>query len=126
MFALNGSGGGPGAILNEDYSVNSGKNPAARGSFITLYATGGGATTPDGQDGFLTALPYPTLNLPVTVTIEGVNAQVLYAGPAPGQVAGVLQITVVVPETAWVAPFDQVVVTVGTYVSPSAITVAVK
>ena len=106
--------------------MNSSNNPAARGSFITLYATGGGATTPDSQDGFLTALPYPTLNLPVSVTIEGVDAPVLYAGPAPGQVAGVLQITVVVPETAWVAPFDQVVVTIGTYVSPSAITVAVK
>jgi len=126
VFALNGSGGGPGAILNDDYSVNSNNNPAAIGSFITLYATGGGATTPSSQDGFLTAAPYPTLNLPVTVTIEGVNAQVLYAGPAPGQVAGVLQITVVVPENAWVAPFDQVVVTIGTYVSPSAVTVAVK
>jgi uncharacterized protein (TIGR03437 family) len=41
-------------------------------------------------------------------------------------VAGVMQINVVVPETAWVAPFDQVVVTVGTYASPSAVTVAVQ
>jgi len=126
LFALDGSGGGQGAVLNQDYSVNSNTNPAARGSFIILYATGGGTTTPASQDGALTNSPLPSLNLPVLVTIEGVPAQVLYAGPAPGQVAGVLQINVVVPETTWVAPFDQVVVTIGTYVSPSAVTVAVK
>ncbi len=126
LFALDGSGGGQGAILNDDYSVNSNSNPAARGSFVTLYATGGGTTTPASQDGALTTSPLLSLNLPVTVTIEGVPAQVLYAGPAPGEVAGVLQINVVVPETTWVSPFDQVVVTIGTYVSPSAVTVAVK
>jgi uncharacterized protein (TIGR03437 family) len=128
IFALNGSGGGPGAILNQDGSVNSGSNPAPLGSVVVLYATGGGATTPVSQDGFLTELapPYPAPNLPVTVTIEGVPAHVIYAGAAPGLVAGVMQINVVVPATAWVAPFDQVVVTVGTFASPSAVTVAVQ
>ncbi len=126
LFALNGSGGGQGAVLNQDLTVNSSSNPAAIGSVIVLYATGGGATTPASQDGALTTSPYPTLNLPVSVTITGNPALVLYAGPAPGLVAGVLQINVVVPEAAWVAPFDQVVVTIGDYVSPSAITVAVK
>jgi hypothetical protein len=37
-----------------------------------------------------------------------------------------MQINVVVPATAWVAPFDQVMVTVGTFASPSAVTVAVQ
>jgi uncharacterized protein (TIGR03437 family) len=126
LFALNGSGGGPGAILNQDGSVNSGSNPAALGSVVVLYATGGGATTPASQDGVLTSLPYPAPDLQVSVTIEGVPAEVKYAGPAPGLVAGVMQINVVVPATAWVAPFDQVVVTVGTFASPSAVTVAVQ
>jgi len=125
VFALDGSGGGPGAILNQDGSVNSGSNPAARGSVVVLYATGAGATTPASQDGFLTAQPYPAPNLPVSVTVENVPAEVRYAGAAPGLVAGVMQINIVVPET-WVAPFDQLVVTVGTYSSPSAVTVAVK
>jgi len=126
LFALDGSGGGPGAILNQDGSVNSGTNPAARGSVVVLYATGGGATKPASQDGVLTAETYPAPDLPVSVTIEGVQAQVTYAGAAPGLVAGVMQINVVVPATAWVAPFDQVVVTVGTFPSPSAVTVAVQ
>ena len=126
VFALDGSGGGPGAILNQDGSVNSGSNPAKRGSVVVLFTTGGGTTTPASQDGLLTVFPYPAPNLKVSVTIEGVRARVIYAGAAPGLVAGVIQINAVVPKTAWVAPFDQVVVTVGDYVSPSAVTVAVQ
>jgi uncharacterized protein (TIGR03437 family) len=126
VFALDGSGGGPGAILNQNGSINSGSNPASRGSVVVLFATGGGVTTPASQDGLLTASPYPAPNLKVSVTIEGVPADVIYAGAAPGLVAGVMQINAVVPDTAWVAPFDQVVVTVGDYVSPSAVTVAVQ
>jgi len=126
VFALNGSGGGQGAILNQNLTVNSSSNSAALGSVVVLYATGAGLTTPTSQDGELTVAPYPLPNLPVSVTIEGVPAQVLYAGAAPGLVAGVIQINVVVPETAWVAPFDQVVVTVGNYSSPDAVTLAVQ
>jgi uncharacterized protein (TIGR03437 family) len=40
--------------------------------------------------------------------------------------AVVLQINVVVPATASPAPFDQVVVTIGDYTSPTAIMIAVK
>jgi uncharacterized protein (TIGR03437 family) len=35
------------------------------------------------------------LVFPVTVTIGGVNAQVLYAGLAPGEVEGVIQVNVI-------------------------------
>ncbi len=41
----------PGAILNEDGSVNSAANPAARGSVVTLFGTGGGPTSPAGVTG---------------------------------------------------------------------------
>jgi uncharacterized protein (TIGR03437 family) len=126
LFALLGNGGGPGAILNQNGTVNSSTNPAALGSVVVLFVTGGGVTTPASQDGSLSEPPYPAPDLPVSVTIEGVPATVLYAGAAPGLVAGVMQINVVVPAAAWVAPFDQVVVTVGNYSSPSAVTVAVE
>ena len=126
VFALDGSGGGPGAILNQDGSVNSESNPAKRGSVVVLFTTGGGVTNPPSQDGLLTVFPYPAPNLKVSVTIEGEPAEVIYAGAAPGLVAGVMQINAVVPDAAWVSPFDQVVVTVGDYVSPSAVTVAVQ
>jgi uncharacterized protein (TIGR03437 family) len=126
VFALNGSGGGQGAILNQDGSVNSRTNPAARGSVVVLYATGGGITNPASVDGVLASQPYPVPMLPVTVTIDYLPAHINYAGAAPGMVAGVMQINVVVPEAASSAPFDQVVLTIGDYASPTAITVAVQ
>jgi uncharacterized protein (TIGR03437 family) len=129
LFALNGSGGGQGAILNQDGSVNSQSNPASRGSVVVLYATGGGLTDPASVDGLLTSQAesqYPAPTLPVTVSIDGQPAQVLYAGAAPGLVAGVMQINVVVPANASPALLDQVVVSVGTYSSPTAVTVAVQ
>jgi uncharacterized protein (TIGR03437 family) len=106
--------------------VNSNSNPAAQGSVVVLYGTGGGLTTPASVDGLLTSQPYPKPMLPVSVTIDSLPAPVLYAGAAPGLVAGVLQINLVVPATASPAPFDQVVVTIGDYTSPTAIMIAVK
>ena len=50
----------------------------------------------------------------------------IYAGAAPGLVAGVLQINVVVPADAFPATYDQVVVTIGGYTSPTAITLVVQ
>jgi uncharacterized protein (TIGR03437 family) len=126
VFALDGSGGGQGAILNQDGSVNSGTNPARTGSVVVIYSTGAGLTSPPSVDGLLTSLPYPEPTLPVTVSIDGKPAQILYAGAAPGLVAGVLQINAAVPANATPAPYDQVVVSVGDYSSPTAVTIAVQ
>lgn len=126
VFSMNSNGGGQGAILNQDGSVNSQSNPAAPGSVVSIYATGAGLTTPASSDGTVTAAPYPQPNLPVSVTVYGLPAQVRYAGAAPGLVAGVLQINAVVPAGAYPAAFDQVVVTIGDYISPTAITLSVK
>jgi uncharacterized protein (TIGR03437 family) len=127
LFALDASGGGAGAILNEDGSVNSETNPARRGSVVVLYGTGGGFTKPASVDGLLTPVSqdYPLPVLPVSVSIGGQPAHVLYAGAAPGMIAGVMQINAVVPANAQ-ASSDEVVVTIGGYASPTAITVAVQ
>jgi len=126
VFSMDSNGGGQGAILNQNGSVNSHTNPASPGSEVVLYATGAGITLPSSVDGLVTTSPYPAPVLPVSVTIDGLPAQVIYAGAAPGLVAGVLQINVVVPSGALGATFDQVVVTVGDYVSPSAVTMTVQ
>jgi uncharacterized protein (TIGR03437 family) len=126
VFSINGDGGGEGAILNQDGTVNSSSNPAAPGSVVALYATGGGVMSPASTDGVIVTAPYPAPMLPVSVTIYGLPAQVIYAGAAPGIVAGVLQIDVVVPQGAGPYTFDQVIVTIGDYVSPSAVTLTVK
>ncbi len=97
LFTADASGKGQGAILNEDGSVNSLSNPAAKGSVVVLYGTGEGATDPPGVDGKLGGEVLPKPTLPVTVSVDGKDAQVLYAGSAPGEVAGVIQVNVRLP-----------------------------
>lgn len=88
LFTLGSAGSGQGAILNQDGSVNGAGNPATRGSVVVLFGTGEGATTPAGVDGKPAAAPYPKPNLPVTATLAGRSARVLYYGAAPGLIAG--------------------------------------
>jgi len=106
LFSANSSGTGQAAALNEDGSFNSPARPAAIGNIITLFATGEGQTTPAGIDGKLASDLPPSPLLPVTLTIGGHQAAVLYAGGAPGEVAGVMQINVRVP--AGITPGDAV------------------
>jgi uncharacterized protein (TIGR03437 family) len=96
LFAFDGSGQGQGAILNPDFSINSADNPAPGDSFIVLYGTGGGVTDPECPDlGFgPSEEPLPRLTLPVQVFVDGVEADVPYAGSAPGLVCGVDQYNV--------------------------------
>lgn len=92
LFTLNGSGHGQAAILNQDGSVNSANNRAPRGSVISVFLTGAGRMNPPQLDGSL-----GPLTAPFPVPILGVGSsigQVLYAGAAPGLVAGVVQVNI--------------------------------
>ena len=127
LFTANSSGMGQAAAVNEDGSLNSPAKPAAIGSVITLFATGEGQTTPAGINGKLAVDPLPSPLLPVTVTIGEHVAAVLYAGGAPGEVAGVMQINARIP--AGVTPGDTVPVMlqVGDVQGiSSAVTIAVR
>lgn len=126
VFTADSSGGGQAAALNEDGSLNSSANPASAGSIIVLYATGAGQTSPQGIDGSVTgydSLPQPVL--PVTVAIGGQPADVLYAGAAPGIVAGVMQINVRIPPTVPSGTSVSVTLAVGNQASSQSVTVAV-
>lgn len=126
LFSSDSTGRGQGAILNEDGSLNSSANPAAKGSTIVLFGTGHGATFPALVEGQVTpSASIPQLYARPTVAIGGQQAQIAYAGPAPGLIAGVLQMNVVIP--AGVAPGSQpVVVRFNTDSSPDSLTVAVQ
>jgi uncharacterized protein (TIGR03437 family) len=78
------------AALNEDGRLNTPANPAERGTILSFWATGGGQTNPPASDGEVQAAS--SLLLPAAVTVGGVAAEVLYAGGAPGLIAGALQI----------------------------------
>jgi uncharacterized protein (TIGR03437 family) len=126
VFTLNEGGTGQAVVYNQDGTLNSAANPAAKGSVIVLYATGEGTTNPPGQDGLISSsdvLREPVL--PVSLTIGGQTAQVLYAGSAPGNVAGVMEVEAIVPAgTASGTP--AVVLTVGSGASQANVTVNVK
>lgn len=125
IFSLDLTGKGQGAILNQDAKVNGADNPAAPGTIISIYATGEGQTDPPGLTGAVTGGVLPKPLGPVTVTIGGIPARVEYAGSAPGMVAGVFQINVVIPaQTAGGAA--EVRVKVGSATSPAGVTVAVR
>lgn len=126
IFTLNASGFGPGAILNQDLTVNSAANPAAKGSIVAIYATGEGVTNPPGIDGKPGTAPLPQPVLPVLATVDGQPAEVSFAGAAPGLVAGVVQINVRIPATAGAGPAAPVVIRVGGAASQAGVTVAVR
>src|SRR5262249_6011232 len=81
--------------VNEDNSVNSSENGAARGSVLTVYMTGQGAVTPTVPTGSAApSRPLSRVPFPTQAWIAGVPAQVLFAGLTPGLV-GVLQVNLV-------------------------------
>jgi uncharacterized protein (TIGR03437 family) len=99
IFSANGTGSGQAAVANADATTNDAAHPTQPGELITLYCTGGGLDSPPQSDGKVTAMlePFPRPVLPVKVEIGGISANVLYAGAAPGAVAGLMQIVIRVP-----------------------------
>jgi uncharacterized protein (TIGR03437 family) len=125
IFTSGAAGVGQGAIVNQDGSVNNETNPAARGTAIEIYSTGGGQTSPLSSTGSVARVA-ASLTLPVTVNIGGVNAQVLYAGNAPGEVEGVVQINALVPQSVTPGAALPVLVTIGGVASQPGVTIAVQ
>jgi len=87
------------AVFNEDGSRNGQSNPAAAGSVVQLFATGLGAIDPTLPLGEY----HPTATLTrttgeVTITAGGRDAEVLFAGGAPGLPGGVYQVNFRIPE----------------------------
>jgi uncharacterized protein (TIGR03437 family) len=86
------------AAINQDGSVNSASNAAAPGSVIAVFGTGFGAMSPTPRDGSLMSEPLPSLTGQVNMFGGPGFVEVLYAGPAPGEVAGVVQVNFRVPD----------------------------
>jgi uncharacterized protein (TIGR03437 family) len=127
IFTVAQTGHGQAAVLNQDGTLNSIANPAARGSVITFFAEGAGMMSPDVPDGSVSvgpALPVPAL--PVTVSIRGVDATRQYAGAAPTYVSGLLQVNVVVPTSIDFGNLVPLMLNVGSFSSQLDVTIALK
>ena len=84
-------------VQNQDASVNTAANPAKTGSYIVAYLTGGGELdfavptgSPAGSD------PLSRTRFPAFATINGVPANVLFAGMTPTFI-GLMQVNIEVP-----------------------------
>jgi uncharacterized protein (TIGR03437 family) len=126
LAAADQSGSGQGAILNQDSSINSPANPAARGSVISLFGTGEGPVYPQlVWENLSISTPFSTPVAPVTVTIGGQPAAISYAGAAPLEAIGIFQVNVTIPAT--LSPGSQpVIVSVGGIATSKNVTVAVR
>jgi uncharacterized protein (TIGR03437 family) len=93
---------------NQDGTINAIGNPAPRGSVVAFYGTGQGVG-----------------DVPVSATIGGYLADVLYSGPVANY-PGLWQINVRIP-AGYIAPGDlSVIITVGGAVTQSGVLIAVN
>ncbi len=83
-------GNNAGAVLNQDYSLNSPSNPLPRGQTLLIYATGLGAVSQQGGLAVVTTS--------VSVVVNGQELPAAFAGLAPGFI-GLYQVNVVIPTT---------------------------
>jgi len=124
-YTLNSSGSGQAAALNQDYSINGPSKPAAKGSYVTIYFTGGGQTNPGGVTGSVTGSVLKWLTQGISVTVGNQPATVTFDGSAPTFVDGVDQLNIQLsPNTPSGA--QAVVITVGGVSSPSTATISVQ
>ena len=130
LFTLNQSGQGDAAIIRySDGSVISTSNPASVGDLLEIYGAGYGVATPNTSlaDGTVvtTVLPVPAAATTVLIDGKAVNAaNIEYAGGAGGDVNGVLQVNLTVPQLA--PGSHQLQLQVGSAVSPAGVTLQTK
>jgi uncharacterized protein (TIGR03437 family) len=105
LFVEGAQQSGPIAALNQDNTVNTATNPAARGTIIQIFGTGQGPVAGAPPDGQASTGLVPTSVLPqIILGPSGAGTQVpaaniTYSGLAPGNV-GLWQINFTIPPGA--------------------------
>ena len=117
IFSLATTGKGPGAVLNQNGSLNGLTNPEHLGNTLQVYATGLGPAAPPVPTGnAASSSPLSNSINPPSATIDGIPAQVTFAGRSPGFV-GLDQINVVAPPGASTGKPVELVITAGSNAS---------
>jgi uncharacterized protein (TIGR03437 family) len=117
IFTVGQNGTGQAASVNQNGTL---ATAAAPGSDIQIFGTGFGMLNPPGSDGLR------HLALPVTATIGGIQATVLFAGEAPGTTTGLQQINVQIPTDAPAGPAVPLRLTVGGVSTQVGLTLAIQ
>ncbi len=90
-------------------TINGSKNPALRGTPITIFATGLGVLAVPLGDSLSAPSAAISSKDPIGVLIGGQASVVTYAGSSPGSIGGLTQINAIIPSTV---PTGQVTLTV--------------
>lgn len=137
IFTTNGLGSGQGWVLFAlEPTVVAGTAPAGSGlgsraatagDFLTIYCNGLGAVSPPVPDGRAapTSEPFARTTTQPVVTIGGVPATVLFAGPVPGLV-GLYQINVQVPPGVRAGSAVPIQISMGGVTSTDQVTMGVQ
>jgi len=128
IFTTTQTGSGQAAILNQDSTVNSAANPASRGSIVSVFMTGAGALNPSIADGSIGPLvpPFPMPVAGISAIIGSLDAQVTFAGQAPGLIAGATQVNVQIPQSASVGAAVPITIYAAGYATLGQVTMAVQ
>jgi len=131
IYTQNQQGTGPGAIVNQNGTVNGPSQPASAGDVIAVYLSGTGNTSPAGVTGGViptNGSGLKTIALLATATVGGLPAAVKYQGSAPGDVEGVMQVNLQIP-TGLTAGAQPLLITLSssgtTYTTQAGVTVQV-
>jgi uncharacterized protein (TIGR03437 family) len=98
IFTVERSGRGPGVVVHaSDFSLVTAQRPARAGEFLSVFATGLGATTPSVASGSpASSTTLAVTRIAPTATIAGITAPVRFSGMSPGFV-GLYQVNLEVP-----------------------------
>jgi uncharacterized protein (TIGR03437 family) len=124
-FTSNATGSGQASAVNGDGSLNGPSSPAAKGTYVFLYFTGGGLTEPPGVTGSVNGSVLKYLTQDVSVTVGGQAATVTFAGAAPTFVDGVGQLNILLGDNTPSGPAQPIVIKVGGVSSPATATLAI-
>jgi len=126
LFTANGSGTGEALAFDRTTGTwNTVTSPASQGNVISLYATGAGDVTPTEPDGTPDSPGLAVPLLPVTATIGGVTASVVYVGGDTGLPPGMIRVDVAVPGGVH-GSAEPVAVKIGAASSQTGVTVALQ
>jgi uncharacterized protein (TIGR03437 family) len=123
IFTYNGSGKGLGIVVNQDGSLNTAANPAAKGSVVVIYLTGRGVVPYAIQTGKPAPLP-PIDSGGFTCQIAGADAPVAFGGWTYSAV-GLAQANVTIPAST-PSGEQSLVINIGGATSQSGVTLFVK
>lgn len=109
LFTASANGSGQLAVLNQDGSVNSPTNPAARGSVISLFGTGLGPISNPPPDGMPATGLAPAAGLPIVATNPGgsVDASNISYFGLVNWFPGVFQMNLTIPQSVLPSPTVQ-------------------